>query len=241
MFLKILIVNILTFIRVIGSFVLVPIYNIYGGFYVGIIAMFGYLTDSIDGILARKWHASTFFGALLDGVADKLFTIVNFIVLFLITPYALIPIIFEILIIIVQLIKYHKKLNIKSNMIGKSKVWVLAICVVLTFLISDISSFNSLTFNIFSGIQSISVNKLYFWLLFPASLMEALTLLSYIMEMITPSNLAILKNEQEEIDNNMVVENKEANFKEVWLNPDYYTKHKNDNNLRKVTKVSKKK
>jgi len=93
--LKLWIVNILTLIRIIGTIILIPIYNIYGGKVVGIVSLICYLTDSIDGILARKWKVSTFFGALFDGFADKLFTIINFIVLYLITPYALIPIIFD--------------------------------------------------------------------------------------------------------------------------------------------------
>ena len=118
MTLKLIIINMLTLIRVIGTIVLIPIYQNYGGMYVGILALICYLTDSIDGILARKWGASTFFGALFDGVADKLFTIVNFIVLYLITPYALIPILFEIAIIVIQFLKFALKLNVKSNIIG---------------------------------------------------------------------------------------------------------------------------
>ena len=94
MTLKLIIINMLTLIRVIGTIILIPIYQNFGGMYVGVLAFICYLTDSIDGILARKWKASTFFGALFDGVADKLFTLVNFIVLYLITPYALIPILF---------------------------------------------------------------------------------------------------------------------------------------------------
>ena len=90
---KLGIVNFLTLIRLIGTIILIPLYNMFGGKVVGITSFFCYLTDSIDGILARRWKVSTFFGAIFDGVADKLFTITNFIILYLITPYALIPII----------------------------------------------------------------------------------------------------------------------------------------------------
>ena len=101
MVLKLIIINLLTLIRVIGTIILVPIYQTYGGYYVSILALICYLTDSIDGILARKLNACTFFGSLFDGTADKLFTIMNFIVLYLITPYAIIPIVIEFLIVLV--------------------------------------------------------------------------------------------------------------------------------------------
>lgn len=241
MFFKILFINLLTLIRVIGAFILVPIYHNYGGFYVGILASICYFTDSIDGMLARRWNASTFFGALFDSFADKLFTIVSYIVLYLITPYALIPIIFEILTVIVQLIKYKENLNIQSNVIGKFKVWVLAISVVLTFLISDLNTFNGILFNLLNGLKNISLDKIYFWLLIPAIIMEGLTFLSYFLEMFTPNNMEILASNQKEGEDKNKVSNKSANFKEVWLDPAYYNKHKDDDNIRKVTKISKKK
>ena len=239
MFWKLLIINLLTLLRVIGAIILVPIYNTYGGFYVGILVSIGYLTDSIDGILARRFHASTFFGALFDGFADKLFTIMNFIVLYLITPYALIPIIFEVLVIILQLIKYHHNLNIKSNMVGKLKVWILAFSVVLTFLMSDINTFNNV-FHIFRDVSTIPLDKVYFYLLIPAILMEILTLISYFLEIFKYQNTEPIKVINNEKTPNIEQGNKWTNFKEIWLNPEYYAKHKNDKNTRNATKISKK-
>ena len=118
---KLLFINFLTLIRIIITIVIIPVYNLYGGFYVSLIVLIGYLTDSIDGILARHWHASTFFGAFFDVVADKTFTIMNFILLYLIAPYAIIPIIIEISIMIVQIIilKSSRKMAVKN--MGKVK------------------------------------------------------------------------------------------------------------------------
>ncbi len=215
--LKLIIVNLLTLIRIIGVFLLIPVYHYYGTFYVGVLSLICYLTDSLDGILARKFKASTFFGALFDGTADKLFTIMNFIVLYLITPYAIIPIIIELLIVITLFYKYKNNLNLKSNIIGKSKVWVLAICVVLIFLIN---------------------NKYNIYLLIPAIIMELLTLISYILEIIIPKNVKQFKIERKEIDFKLDGKNKWDNFKKIWLNPHFYEEHKNDSNLRKLTKLS---
>ena len=183
---KLAIVNLLTLIRIIGTIILIPLYKECGGVVVGITSFFCYLTNSIDGILARRWKVSTFFGAIFDGVADKLFTIINFIILYMITPYALIPIIIEILIVLVQTFKYNKNLNIQSNIIGKSKVWVLAITIVITFLISDINSINFLSLKFRELILNIPNNSLYLWLLMPSIIFELLTLFSYIFELCFP-------------------------------------------------------
>ena len=110
-FTKLVVVNLITFVRVVGTILLLTSFNKLGGVTIGIMALCIYATDILDGVLARYWKVSTFFGALLDGVADKLFTIVNFIILYLIVKdIALIPIVIEVLIILVQLIKY--KLNV---------------------------------------------------------------------------------------------------------------------------------
>ena len=239
MTLKILFINLLTLIRVIGTIIIVPIYKIYGGFLAGIISLICYLTDSIDGFLARKWQASTFFGAFFDGAADKMLTLANFILLYLITPYALIPIIIELLIIIVQYIKYLKHLNIKSNIIGKCKVWVLAICVVLTFFASDINNISFLSINFKNYILNMNAfSKLAFYLLLPAIIMEVLTLFSYILESFNAKNLIIKSTNTKEIElPQLGNKTKWEKFKVVWLNPHFYSQHKDDSNLQKLTKI----
>ena len=76
-----IIVNLLTTIRILGVIVLVPVYLIYGSGYTALLAMGCYFTDFLDGIIARKFHASTFFGSAYDVLADKLFTCANLLVL----------------------------------------------------------------------------------------------------------------------------------------------------------------
>ena len=238
MVLKLIIVNVLTLIRIIGTIILIPIYKNYGGFAVGILALICYLTDSIDGILARKLKASTFFGALFDGTADKLFTIMSFIILYLITPYAIIPILFEIAIVFVQIIKYKNNLNVKSNIVGKLKTWILAICVILTFLVSDINRITFIPLKFINWLNSLNANNLYFILLMPAIIMEILTLLSYIQEIFKPINKKAFQ-----IDNEMPVKSKSSNkwynFKKIWLDPKFYNLHKDETNLKNITKLTK--
>lgn len=238
---KLIIVNFLTLIRIIGTIVLIPLYNVFGGKIVGITSLICYLTDSVDGILARNWKVSTFFGAIFDGIADKLFTIVNFIILYLITPYALIPIIIEVLIVLVQAFKFSRNLNVQSNIIGKSKVWVLAISVVLTFFISDINNINIVSLEIKNWILNISSSNLYLWFLIPTIIMELLTLFSYMFEICFPKNIEIITTKKEKIKSpKLTYEEKKEYFKNVVFNPEFYEKHKDDTNLRDLRKLSKK-
>lgn len=233
MTIKLIFVNLLTLLRIIGTLVLVPIYNVYGGIKVGIFSALCYLTDSLDGTLARKWKVSTFFGSLFDGISDKLLTIVNFIILYLITPYAIIPIIFEIITVILQLVKFNKNYNIKSNIIGKIKIWILAISLFIMFIVSDITNVTFIPYNIKEFILRVPSSKLYFWILLPAIIIEALTFISYIIEMIKPPKKVINLDVDNSIDKN---EFKNKNgidyFKDVWLNPKFYEEHKNNTNLK---------
>ena len=70
-------VNLLTTIRIIGVFMIVPIFFKYGGIYAALVSIACYLTDSIDGFLARNLNASTFFGSLFDALSDKAFLVIN--------------------------------------------------------------------------------------------------------------------------------------------------------------------
>lgn len=240
MTLKLVFINILTLIRIIGTFILIPIYNSFGAFSASVLSMICYLTDSVDGILARKWNVSTFFGALFDGVADKLFTIINFIVLYLITPYAIIPILLELSIVFVLFIKFVLKQNIQSNIIGKSKVWILAMCVVLALFVSGISDINFISVAIKEYFLNIPPKTLYLYILLPAIIMEFLTLLSYILEIFKPKKIKILNKSKKELKiNKLAGKNGWENFKNIWLNPTFYNEHKNDANLIDLWKLSK--
>lgn len=239
---KLLFINFLTLIRIIGTIIIVPIYKMYGGVYAGLISLICYATDSIDGILARHFHASTFFGASFDALADKMLTIANFILLYLITPYAIIPLIFELSIVVVQYFKYRKNLNVKSNIIGKSKVWILAITVVLAFFMSDINNIPFLSASLKNNLSSVNADRLYFCLLLPTIIIEALTLISYVLEIFSPKNMQVLYNDNKEVViPSLKSQSKWERIKNVWFNPDYYAQHKNDVNLRKLTKIKKEK
>ena len=63
----IMVVNMLTTVRIIGVICLLPIFLNYGGVAAALLSVGCYFTDFIDGLIARKFHASTFFGSTYDG------------------------------------------------------------------------------------------------------------------------------------------------------------------------------
>ena len=66
--------------------------------------------------------------------------------------------------------------------------------------------------------------------------MEFLTLISYIREIFTENNQSKGENNNKSSSSKVSW----SDFKNVWLNPEYYDKHKNDVNIKNVTKISKK-
>lgn len=239
---KIFIVNSITFIRVIGTILILFCFNKLGGFTIGLMALFIYATDIIDGVLARYWNVSTFFGALMDGIADKLFTIVNFVVLYaIVKDIALIPIIIEFLIIIVQLIKYKLNMNIKSNPVGKLKIWVLAMSVVLTYFASDIENIKLLSSDFLKMLSEIPMDMLYYITLGPAIIFETLTLVSYLIEFSFNKNIEAAMKSKNKVEKVKLKGNERKKYlKKVWFNPDFYYEHKDETNLKDLRIKSKK-
>ena len=131
---SIIIVNAITMSRVIGTFLL-PFIN----FKLTAEQLVAYiiillLTDSIDGILARRLKVSTLFGALLDTLADKLLAIATLIILAKDYPIMWLPIISEVIITLINVLSGTKGATVESTMLGKVKTWVLGICTVLGFI-----------------------------------------------------------------------------------------------------------
>lgn len=134
---KKIMVNMITTLRGIGGILLVPIFTIYGSIPVAIWFISFMATDWIDGYLARKYEVSTFFGALLDGMFDKLFGFISFFLLASISPSYVIPLIFEAGILGYGLYSASKGNNIKSTIVGKTKMWFLASSVLMGILNTD--------------------------------------------------------------------------------------------------------
>ena len=238
---KLCTVNLITMLRVIGTILLIPIYHVYGSLTTGIFSLICNLTDILDGTLARKWKVSTFFGSLFDSASDKIFLIVNFIILYLITPYATIPIIIELSTTLLQFIKFNNNYNIKSNVFGKIKIWFLTASLVAVFIVSDITNAAFVPTFIKEFVLSHPINSVYFWTLFPAIVMELLTFISYAVEIFRPSKRIVNLNiEESKLKEKDFKGKKFKNYlKEIWLNPQFYEEHKNNTNLKDLWKITK--
>ena len=92
-----------------------------------------------------------------------------------ISPYAIILVIFELLIALIQSIKYNVGLNIKSNIYGKIKMWVAGIVISVSYLLTDNKFSSALNLKKFD-------NKTFLIIFIPLFLAELVTLISYIKE-----------------------------------------------------------
>jgi len=127
-------VNSITMLRVIGTF-LMPIVSVkFNAQKLVTYIIVLLVTDSVDGMLARRLKVSTLFGALLDATADKLLGIATIVVLARWYPIMILPIITEILTMIINTNGALKGARIESSKLGKFKTWVLGVCTVIGFL-----------------------------------------------------------------------------------------------------------
>ena len=143
------IANILTLSRFFSPFILIPLYYLNKKTIFIIMIIIFALTDTFDGYFARRYKSVNLFGRYLDAVVDKIFA--NFDVGVKISSnfnkYIFIIIIFEILIMIVNLYAFYKKLNPKTIYLGKIKTTLLFFLISLYYLKIFIN-FNNIYLNI---------------------------------------------------------------------------------------------
>lgn len=237
----IIFVNILTAIRVFGVICLIPLFHNEGGVAAAILSLFCYFTDFLDGIIARKAHVATFFGSAFDGAADKIFSIANLIILFSITKYSIFPIICEVLIVLIQALKFSKNINVKSSLMGKTKTWVISLTVITLYLISDIQNVTFLGTNIINRVLSANRTYLYGFMFIPLYIFEILTIISYLK--LNEEDVATYNLELKKVDIKLrpknSIKNRIYNFCAFWLNNEFYEKYKDSAGLRQIRRYVK--
>lgn len=128
--LKKVLVNSITAIRALGTLVIVPIFKSSGPFIAGLAAAGFFLTDFIDGKLARGLKVQTFFGSLLDSLSDKAFAIICLVLLALQNPIFWTIIAAEGAIVYANYKSARKGNNIQSSKAGKIKTGILGASIV---------------------------------------------------------------------------------------------------------------
>lgn len=101
-------------------------------FIINIIILF--LTDSIDGILARKYKVQTLYGSIMDTIADKTLCIVLMLFLVKKIDMVFIMLIGEILIACINVWATIKGKKTQSSLLGKVKMWFISATIVLSYM-----------------------------------------------------------------------------------------------------------
>lgn len=233
---KLILTNLVTFIRAIGVGALIPVYKIFGGAITFLVSATCFLTDAIDGAMARNFKTSTFFGSLFDGTVDKLFLIANMIILVGITPLAWIPIILELGIAGVQTLKFKNDLKVSSNMFGKVKMWVAGITVSLSYLLTDYNFLEFFSADLATKVANMNQYKLFSTFLTPLVISEVITLGSYIKEFKKEKedyidNKNIKEQEKQQLKERIGQDIAEKSFKEILFSPEFYAKYQDSSNL----------
>ncbi len=139
-----ILVNLITGIRSLGTIAIIPIFVNEGTLITALASIGFFLTDFIDGLLARKLHVQSFFGSLLDGLSDKAFGIVCLILLSTLNPIFLIIIGVELGILAVNYNSIQRGNNAKSSMAGKVKTFFLAATIVGSFFAYSVPSLKNI-------------------------------------------------------------------------------------------------
>lgn len=235
--------NFVTILRVVGIFALIPVYKIYGGVATFLLSAGCFLTDCVDGLMARSLKTSTFFGSLFDALSDKAFLVINMILLMTISPLAIVPILFELGIAYIQSVKYNLGMNIQSNKFGKFKMWVAGIVISLSYLLVDKTFISYLGSNLAVKLDKYSEVQIFSTLFLPLVLSEMVTLTSYIKEYFsdkkekTEETIKVKKEEEKKIEEEM----KEITLSDLMFEHEYYEKYRDYGNLKLVRTLAKNK
>lgn len=127
-------VNLITTCRFLYTIIL-PFLQMYisnTAFIINLIVLF--LTDTVDGFLARKFRVQTFYGSIMDTIADKMLCIVLLVILMNHNHLLAILLAGEILIALLNSFEMARRKRTKSIMTGKVKMWILAITIVAGYL-----------------------------------------------------------------------------------------------------------
>ena len=127
-------VNLITIFRLCFSIILATVRNkiTKNSFITMVIVLF--FSDTLDGFLARRFNVQTFFGSIMDTVADKVLSIILYLVLITSEPVLAPILLCEFIIAIVNICAIVMKKQPKSNKVGKTKTWFVGVNIVLGYL-----------------------------------------------------------------------------------------------------------
>ena len=127
-------VNLLTTLRLFITIILVFLFRNISNlkFLISIAILF--LTDFIDGKLARKYKVQTLYGSNMDTIADKALSIMLILILINKIPILWILLLGEIAISIINITGKLQGKRTKSSLIGKIKTWLIAMAIIISYM-----------------------------------------------------------------------------------------------------------
>ena len=189
-------VNLITIFRLCFSIILATVRNkiTKNSFIAMVIVLF--FSDTLDGVLARKFNVQTFFGSIMDTVADKVLSIILYLVLIDSEPVLAPILLCEFIIAIVNICAIVMKKQPKSNKVGKTKTWFVGANIVLGYLYY----FNIATYEL------VVISSILTFI------MEIVTILSYGNSLLKKQEKTKIKHKLENIND----------FWDILFNTDYY-------------------
>lgn len=126
-------VNLITSFRLLFTIYLIVGFNKVSeiNFLVSMILLF--LTDTIDGFLARRFKVQSLFGSKMDTIADKMLVISLIVLLLKHIKIMWVLLIGELVISVINVLASFQGRKTHAAKIGKIKMWVIAIAIFLGY------------------------------------------------------------------------------------------------------------
>lgn len=128
-----LITNLITTSRLVFTIVLMSLYKVIPNYLFLIFIAIVFSTDFIDGRLARKYHVETFYGSLMDTLADKVLNIALILPIIKVTYLFWILLGCEVLILLINTIGTIHGKKTRTLFLGKVKMWFVFLSIVLGY------------------------------------------------------------------------------------------------------------
>lgn len=132
-YIKLAIVNLITFTRVIGSIIMPISYFNHGVDSLVIFIPLLFFTDLIDGKLSRYWKVESFLGCILDAMSDKLFGFVMIAMLSYYYKAMFMVLLLEFIIFVLNMLAFKENKNVQSSKLGKAKTMILDVSIIFMY------------------------------------------------------------------------------------------------------------
>lgn len=138
--------NILTFMRILAPFFIIPVAIIKNVTWIAIFVVFFSLTDAVDGFIARRYNFVSELGKDLDAVCDKVFASTLLLAASFFEPILIINLILEAIIALINTIAKLQNCDPRSHLLGKAKTCILYPLIGLGYLTSYMDIFGIFIF-----------------------------------------------------------------------------------------------